>query len=303
MENSIVYYSDNSIKLSERSIEDLLEPIPEEVIIEKVALIKGWKTKRLPLSAGQTKRDYFLKNVGSNMALSLFRELRILREHSLISTIKWNIFNWDKSIARYYPDKIDKKISVVLHELSSTVNLDLLLVDEETKTIFLLLEMWQKEVVADTFLSKVETNIPKYFRAYISIDKKLLLVEDKSDQATQDFINIIEKAFTITTNKLRVNAMLVREFVKQIPKEITRLVVRLPQEVAGFAGLSKLTFYGDNVILGSRGLMNRHETSPIDVGPWTGASSSKISIDVGQSIKVKTIKDAIWLYEIMRDLY
>ena len=302
MENATAYFSGNTIKLSDKSLEELLEPIPEELIIEKVAVIKGWKSKRTPLEKNQSKKDYFVSIVGKSVDLATFRELRILREHSLIGNFKWNIFTWDKSIARYYPDKIENKIESVIHELSSMVNIDLLLVDEKTSTIFLLLEMWQKEVVADTFLSKVETNIPKYFRAYISVSKKILLVEEKNEKATLDFLNLFKKAFNVEIEQYRINAMIIREFVKTSPEEITRLVIRVPQEVAGFGGLSELTLNGKNVLTGSKGLMDRHETSPIDVGPWSGASNKYLDINVGKTLTIKSITSALWLFDLIKDL-
>ncbi|MFW9922447.1 MAG: hypothetical protein ACFFDW_04065 [Candidatus Thorarchaeota archaeon] len=302
MENSTFYSGANIIKLSDKSLEELLEPIPEEILIEKVAQINGWKTKRQPLMENQSKREYFHKYIGKNLTLGIFREFRVLREQSLIPLLKWNIYSWDKSIARFYPDKIEAKIESVIYELSSLVNLDLLLVDEESQTLFILLEMWQKEIVADTFLSKVETNIPKYFRAYISIKNKMLLIEEKSEQATENFIKIFEKAFSVITNEIRVNAMIVREFVKQSKEKITRLVVKVPQEIAGFGGLTELTLLGSDVLIGARGLMNRHETSPIDVGPWAGVSNPYIDINVGKSIRVEDIHHALWLYQIMKNL-
>ena len=167
MENESPFSSSNTIKLSNNALKELLEPIPEKELINKIANIKGWKTKRVPLTANQSKSEYFLLHVGANISLSVFRELRIIREHTLISKFKWNVFNWDKSLVRYFPDKLEKKIEDVIQNLTTMVNLDILLVDEETKTIFLLLEQWQNQIVSDTFLSKVETNIPKYFRAYM----------------------------------------------------------------------------------------------------------------------------------------
>ncbi|NHJ03933.1 MAG: hypothetical protein EAX90_03865 [Candidatus Heimdallarchaeota archaeon] len=302
MENTISYFSGNTIKLSEKSLEELLEPIPQEILIEKISQIKNWKTKKIPFENNQTKREYFVKHVGSNLTLAHFRELRILREHSLIHEFKWHIFTWDKSIARYFPDKLEKKIEEVIHDLSSMVNIDLLLVDEKTSTVFLLLEMWQKEVVADTFLSKVETNIPKYFRAYISISKKMLLVEDKNQKATDNFINIFQNAFSVKVEEFKINAMIIREFVKTSPEKITRLVVRVPQEVAGFGGLSELTLSGKDVLSGSKGLMNRHETTPIDVGPWSGVSNPFLDLNVRESVIIRAINSALWLFDLIKEL-
>lgn len=302
MENNLNYSGANIIKISDDSLSNLLEPIPEDELIEKVGQINDWKTKRPKFEENQTKKDYFKEHVGNNITLGQFRELRVLREHSQIANLSWNIYEWNRSIARYYPDKIDDKILNVILDMSSLVNLDLLLVDEESQTLFLLLEMWQKEVVADTFLSKVETNIPKYFRVYLSIAEKMLLIEHKSQEATENFLRIFEKAFNVETNELRINAMVIREFVKGNVEKITRIIVKLPQEVAGFGGLTEITLLGQNVISGSRGLMNRHETSPIDVGPWVGASNPNIDVDVGKPCRVKTIHDALNLFKIIQEL-
>ncbi len=302
MENESPFSSSNTIKLSNNALKELLEPIPEKELINKIANIKGWKTKRVPLTANQSKSEYFLLQVGANISLSIFRELRIIREHTLISKFKWNVFNWDKSLVRYFPDKLEKKIEDVIQNLTTMVNLDILLVDEETKTIFLLLEQWQNQIVSDTFLSKVETNIPKYFRAYMCLSKKMLLVENKSEQATKEFVKIIEQAFNVSTEKIRINAMIIREFVKNNPENLTRLVIRVPQEVAGFGGLSELTLQGADVIVGSKGLMDRHETSPINVGPWTGVSNANASLDVGKPAKVSTIGEAIKLFDLLKEM-
>ncbi|MHA1155375.1 MAG: hypothetical protein ACTSQK_04635 [Candidatus Heimdallarchaeota archaeon] len=302
MEIEAPFSSSNTIKLSNSALKELLEPIPEKALIDKIANIKGWKTKRLPLTANQSKSDYFLQQIGANISLAIFREFRIIREHSQISKFKWNAFKWDKSIARYFPDKLEKKIEGVIQNLAAMVNLDIILVDEETKTIFLLLEQWQNQIVSDTFLSKVETNIPKYFRAYMCLSKKMLLVENKSEQATKEFVKIIEQAFTVSTEKIRINAMIIRELVKNNPENLTRLVIRVPQEVAGFGGLSELTLQGSDVIIGSKGLMDRHETSPINVGPWTGVSNANISLDVGKPVKVSSVGDAILLFDLLKEM-
>lgn len=302
MENELPFSSSNAIKLSNNALKELLDPIPEKELINKIANIKGWKTKRAPLTAKQSKSDYFIMHLSANVSLAIFREFRIIREHSLISKFKWNTFNWDKSITRYFPNQLEKKIKDVIQNLTAMVNLDIILVDEETKTIFLLLEQWQNKIVSDTFLSKVETNIPKYFRAYMCLSKKMLLVENKSEQATNEFVKIIEQAFSVTTEKIRINAMVIREFVKNNPESLTRLIIRVPQEVAGFGGLSELTLQGSDVIVGSKGLMDRHETSPINVGPWTGVSNANISLDVGKPVRISTVKDAILLFNLLKEM-
>ena len=301
MENSLVFSSSNTIKLSNDAMEELLDPIPEEDLVEKVGILKGWKSKRVQFTEGQTKTDYFIQHIGRNITLAIFRELKIIREHSLIGKFRWNVFNWDKSITRLFPDKIENKIEDVIQNLSTMVNLDILIVDEETKTIFLLLEQWQNQIVSDTFLSKVETNVPKYFRAYMCLSNKMLMVENKSESATKEFVKIIEKAFNVATDSIRINAMIIREFVKATPKNLTKLVIRVPQEVAGFAGLTELTLQGSDVIIGSKGLMDRHETSPINVGPWTGVSNNKIALKVGKPVRVSSVKDAIWLLNLLKD--
>ena len=300
-EKSFSFSSSNTIKLSPKGLEELLEPIPESDLIEKIGQLKGWKTKRIPFTKDQTKSDYFVQHLGSTMNLAMFREFKIIREHSLIGKFNWSIFSWDKSIARFYPDKIEKKIETVLQDISTMVNLDILEVDEESQTLFLLLEQWQKEIVSDTFLSRVETNVPKYFRGYLCISKKMLLVESKSEAATKEFVKIIEKAFSITTENIRINAMIIREFVKATPKDLTKLVIRVPQEVAGFGGLSELTVQGSDVIAGSKGLMDRHETSPINVGPWTGVSNKKITLKVGKPVRVINVDAALWLLDLMKE--
>ena len=88
----------------------------------------------------------------------------------------------------------------------------------------------------------------------------------------------------------------------KVKSKITRLVVRVPQEVAGFGGLSELTLVGSDVINGSQGLMNRHETSPIDVGPWTGTSNKYIDLDVGKPMKTNSIKHTLWLIDLIKDV-
>ncbi len=302
MVNESPFSSRNTIKLSNNALKELLSPISEKELINKIANIKGWKTKRVPFTAKQSKREYFLMHLGANISLANFREFRIIREHFQISKIKWNAFSWDKSITRYFPDKLEKKIENVIQNLTAMVNLDIILVDEETKTIFLLLEQWQNQIVSDTFLSRVETNIPKYFRAYMCLSKKMLLVENKSEKATNEFVKIIEQAFNLTIDKIRINAMIIREFVKNNPENLTRLIIRVPQEVAGFGGLSELTLQGSDVIIGSKGLMDRHETSPINVGPWTGVSNANISLDVGKPLRASTVKDALQLFDLLKEM-
>lgn len=293
--------SGNFIKLPNDAIDDLLKPISKEALADRITLLKGWKTTKA-YKAKQNKRDYFKEHLARSFTLGMLRDLRILREHFLIGEFQWRLYSWDKSIARYYPDKISNKLEEIIFDLASMVNIDYLVIDEEAKTVFLLLEQWQNEVVANTFLSKVETNIPKYFRAYLFLNKKMLLVQVKSDQATKDFIGIFEQAFKIATEEVRINAMVIRHFVHKTKDKITRLVIRVPQEVAGFGGLSELTLVGSDVIHGSQGLMNRHETSPIDVGPWTGTSNGYLDLDVGKPLKTRSIKQTLWLLDLISDL-
>jgi len=293
--------SGNFIKLPNDAIDDLLKPISKEALADRITLLKGWKTTK-PYKAKQNKRDYFKEHLARSFTLGMLRDLRILREHFLIGEFQWRLYSWDRSIARYYPDKISNKLEEIIFDLASMVNIDYLVIDEEAKTVFLLLEQWQNEVVANTFLSKVETNIPKYFRAYLFLNKKMLLVQVKSDQATKDFIGIFEQAFKIATEEVRINAMVIRHFVHKTKDKITRLVIRVPQEVAGFGGLSELTLVGSDVIHGSQGLMNRHETSPIDVGPWTGTSNEYLDLDVGKPLKTRSIKQTLWLLDLISDL-
>ena len=293
--------SGNFIKLPNDAIDDLLLPISKKALADRIALLKGWKASK-PYKAKQNKREYFKEHLARSFTLGMLRDLRILREHCLIGEFQWRLYSWDKSIARYYPNKISNKLEEIIYDLASMVNIDYLVVDEEAKTVFLLLEQWQNEVVANTFLSKVETNIPKYFRAYLFLDKKMILVQEKSEQATKDFIGIFEQAFKIVTEEIRINAMVVRSFVLKAKGKITRIVIRVPQEVAGFGGLSELTLVGSDVIHGSQGLMNRHEASPIDVGPWTGTSNKNIDLDVGKPLKTRSIKETHWLLDLISDL-
>ncbi len=302
MDSQVIFNSENTIKLSDEAIDDLLEPIPNDILIEKIATMKGWKSKRPPFDANQTKREYLLKHLGTNLTLGILREIRTLREHCNIKEYKWNFFSYDKSIARYYPDKIKKKIEDYIKNLDSLVNIDLLIVDETSQTLFLLLEQWKKEVVADTILSKIETKIPKYFRIYFSITKKFLLIQERSEQATKEFLSIFENAFNVKTQLLKVNAMVIREFVKAFPNELHSLIVKVPQEVAGFGGLSELTIKGEDVIKGSKGLMDRHETSPIMVGPWVGVSNKNLELKVNEPIKTSSIANAIVLFDLMKGL-
>jgi hypothetical protein len=294
--------NDKSVKLSNEAIDDLLNPIPTDKLIERIALIKEWKKKRPPIGEKQTKRDYFCQHLGNEVSLEILRDIQTISEHFSIGDFDWNIFCWDKSIARYYPDKMKKRFEDVILKIDSLINIDLLTVDEESQTIFLLLEQWQKEIVADTILSKIEAKIPKYFRVYIVVSKKMLLVQSRTELATKEFLHLFEEAFNVKTSGLRINAMVIREFVKSNPLELTRLVIKVPQEVAGFGGLTELTLVGDDVIKGSKGLMDRHEVSPIDVGPWVGASNAEIDLTVGKAIKTKSIEKILELYELMKDL-
>jgi hypothetical protein len=297
-----LHSSSNYIKLSDEAMDKLLEPIPEEIIIEKVAEIRGWKVKRVPFEEDQSKRDYFSANIDQNMTLEMLRDLRMLREHSRITSYRWLLYNFDRSIARYYPNKIDERFEKELLKMDNIVNLDSFVVNEKSKTVFILLEEWRKEVVADTFLSRVETNVPKYFRAYLNIPRKMLIVQEKNQNATQRFIELFEEAFNVGTEKIVINAMTVRQFVRKTKSKIQRLIVRVPQEIAGFGGLSRLAFYGEDVLMGARGLMTRHDTSPFDVGPWTGVSNEELHLDVGKSVKTKTIDDILWLYDLIEEL-
>ena len=302
MDSQAILKTDEIVKISDDVIDKLLEPIPNEKIIEKVAQINGWKQKRPTFQNGQSKREYFTQHTKQKLNMKVLREFRTIREHFSINKFKWLIFSWDKSIARYYPDKIKEKIESLVKNKDSLVNLDILSVHEETKTVFLLLEQWKKEIVADTLLSRIETKIPKYFRAYLTIDKKMLLVQDRSEQATKEFIALLEKAFSVQISEVRVNAMLIREFVRNNPVELTKLIVKVPQEVSGFSGLTELTVEGSDVIKGSKGLMDRHETSPIMVGPWVGVSNKDIELYVGKALKASSISNVLDLYTIIFDI-
>ncbi|HUT81787.1 MAG TPA: hypothetical protein VMZ29_11345 [Candidatus Bathyarchaeia archaeon] len=302
MDSQVIFNSENTIKLSDDALDDLLNPIPIDILIEKIATMKGWKTKRPPFENDQTKREYLLKYIGTNLTLGILREIQTLREHCNIKEFKWNFFTYDKSIARFYPDKIKKKIEDFIKNLDSLVNIDLLIVDEESQTLFLLLEQWKKEIVADTILSKIETKVPKHFRIYFSIVKKFILIQDRTDQATKEFISVFENAFNVKTQLLKVNAMVIREFVKAFPNELQSLIVKVPQEVTGFGGLSELTIKGSDVIKGSKGLMDRHETSPIMVGPWVGVSNKDLDLKVGEPIRTSSITNVLILFDLMKEL-
>jgi hypothetical protein len=292
----------NLIKLSRNALEELLEHISEEEIIEQVGQMMGWKRKRVPIKEGTSKIDYFIDMIGTSIPLAKLRELRIIREHSLIYNFKWRLFSFDRSISRYFPEKISWKFEKEALEGRPLVNVDHLVVDEDSETVFCLLERWQNKIVADTFISRVETNIPEYFRAYICIDNKRLLVQYKNDEATKEFCRLFEKTFNVTTEEIRINALVVRSFVKQNIRDIRRLVINVPQEIAGFGGLSELIFEGPNVIAGARGLMTRHETSPINVGPWIGVSNDKIDLDVGQAFGTKDILEVLKLINLIDQL-
>lgn len=281
-------------------MEKLLAPIPEELIVEKVGQLKGWKRKRVPFEDGQTKSNYITEMIGGALTLSVLRDLRSMREHSRIADFKWRIFSWDRSLARYFPDLIEKKFKTEILKFEKMVSLDKYIVDEESQTVFILLEQWRKKAVADTFLSRVETNVPEYFRAYLSIEPRMLFVQEKSREATQRFVDLFTNAFNASVEEERINAMTIRKFVRETKEKIKRLVIRVPQEVAGFGGLSNLILKGEDVLSGSRGLMTRHETSPIDVGPWTGVSSEQIELDIGQAVRITSIEAGLWLLELLK---
>ncbi|NHJ40219.1 MAG: hypothetical protein FK731_09330 [Asgard group archaeon] len=302
MNSEASHFSDNTIRLSKEALDELLEPIPNEILIERIAQIKEWKTKKDPFQEGQSKRDYLQKHLGRDLSLSIVRELRTLKEHYSLSSYNWLMFIWDKSISRYYPDKIKEKFESVFKNLDSMVNVDFLIADEKSQTLFVLLELWRKETIINTYLTKVETEIPKYFRLYLSIQNKFLLVQEKSVEATKEVIKIFENAFKVKTEDIKINAMIIREFVKNNPEKLTKLIVKVPQEVAGFAGLNELTFIGSDVIKGSKGLMDRHETTPINVGPWTGVANNGVEIKVGAAIKIKSIEDVLNLFKIIKEL-
>ncbi|NHJ85077.1 MAG: hypothetical protein FK734_06420 [Asgard group archaeon] len=302
MATPFTFQSENTVKLSKDALDELLEPIPEDVLVEKIGLLNDWKTKRVPLGKKESKSEYLIKNYGPLLTLKVLRELRIIREHATIENHYWNIFYWDKSISRYYPDKIKKKFEDIIVTHDTMINVDLLNVNEEKQTLFLLLEQWQDDIVADTFLSQVKTQLPKYFRVYLSIAEKMLLVQEKSEKATANFIKIFEEAFGVVTSKITINAMAIQEFVKKYPNELTRLVIKVPQEVAGFGGLTELTLIGSDVIKGSKGLMDRHETSPILIGPWTGVSNKNLNIDINKPIKTNSIEATIDLFKLIKDL-
>jgi hypothetical protein len=293
---------DNTIRLSKDALEELLEPIPEKIIIEKIAQIKKWKTKREPFQEGQSKREYILQHLGRNITLSDVREMQLIKEHHSFSNYNWLLFSWDKSIAKFYPDKIKEKFESVFKNIDSMVNVDFLIADEASQTIFVLLELWQKETIINTYLTQIETKIPKYFRMYLSVSHKFLLIQEKSAEATKEVLKIFKKAFKVKTTEQKINAMIIREFVKANPQKLTKLVIKVPQEVAGFGGLSELTISGSDVIKGSKGLMDRHETTPINVGPWTGVANKDIEINVGKAIKAKTIEEMLKLFTLIKEL-
>ncbi|NHJ47855.1 MAG: hypothetical protein FK733_08715 [Asgard group archaeon] len=294
--------SDNFIRLSKDALEELLDPIPKDVLMEKVAQIKEWKSKRESFKDGQNKQEYFIQHLGRNLTLSDVRDLRTIKEHYSLPSYNWLLFNWDKSIARFYPDKIKEKFENVFKNIDSMVNVDFLVADEESQTLYVLLELWRKETIINTYLTRIETEVPKYFRMYISIKNKFLLVQEKSPEATKEVIKIFKKAFAVKTEEVRINAMIIREFVKANPRKLTKLVVKVPQEVAGFAGLTELSFSGSDVIQGSKGMMDRHETTPINVGPWTGVSNKNLELNVGKAINAKSIDDVLTLIELIKEI-
>ncbi|MEA2070844.1 MAG: hypothetical protein U9O98_06080 [Asgard group archaeon] len=292
----------NFVKLNDDSLERLLAPIPNKIIREEIAKIRGWEKKRLNFKENQTKVDYFKNMLGNTISLTHLRYLRSIREHSRIGEFSWKIYSWDKNLSRYYSfERIEEKVLEVIKDSPSIVNIDQYIVDRDKEIVFLLMERWGKEVVADTFLSQIETNIPRYFRAYLILSKNKLLVQAESKNLEKEFLEIFQNAFELTIQPEKITSLTIRHFVKKYREYIKRLVVRVPQEVAGFHGLSEFRFIGDDVIGGARGLLSRHDTSPIEVGPWTGASNKGLEIDVAKPVRLKEIHEILWLLDFLNE--
>jgi len=292
-----------SITLPTEILDKLLAPIPKTILIGKIAQWQKTGDEKRPFEKKQSKTEYVLTHLGKKLTVKFLREIRALHEHYSIKEYSWRLFRWDKDITEYYPELIKDQFEKVIRKLDSLVNIDFLIVDDKTKTMFLLLENWKNEIIAESYIKRVEAKIPRYFRAYFSLSKKMLLIQERSKQATKDFLTLFKQALNVKVQELKINAMIIREFVKQNPKKLTKLIVKIPQEVAGFAGLSELTIAGSDVIKGSKGLMDRHETSPILIGPWVGVANSKLELKVGEALKTTGINHILKLFDLITELY
>ncbi len=289
--------------ITNEAIDDLLKPIPKKVLIDKVAMINGWEKKDLPpFEKKQSKRDYVVKHTGKKLTLDVLREIHTIREHHSIQDYSWFIYTWENDISEYFPDNIKEPFEKIIGNIDTLVHLDFIVADKKSKTVFLVLEQWKKELVTDSFLSRIEAKIPKYFRAYISVKKNMLLIQERSKQATKEFVKIFEQAYKVKTRELRINAMVIREFVKMNTRKLTKLIVKVPQEVSGFSGLTELVIAGSDVIVGSKGLMDRHEQSPILVGPWVGVSNKDLELKVGEAVKTTSLVKMLSLFDLIMDL-
>ena len=301
MNHSMSTSKSENIILPPEVLEKLLAPIPKKILVEKVGEQLG-ENESKPFKAKQSKGEYVTQHLGQKVSLEFLREMRALHEHYNIKNFNWLLFRWDKDITNYFPELMKEQFEKVIKKLDSLITVDFLVVDKKTKTVFLLLENWKNEIIADAIIKRVEAKIPKYFRAYFSLSKKMLLIQERSKQATKDFLALFKQAYAVKLQEIRINAMVIREFVKRNPKKLTKLTVKVPQEVAGFNGLSELTIVGSDVIKGSKGLMNRHETSPILIGPWVGVANKKIELKVGESLKTSGISHVLKLFDLITEL-
>ena len=301
MNHSMSTSKSENIILPPEVLDKLLAPIPKKILVEKVGEQLG-ENESKPFEAKQSKREYVTQHLGQKFSLEFLREMRALHEHYNIKNFNWLLFRWDKDITNYFPELMKEQFEKVIKKLDSLITVDFLVVDKKNKTVFLLLENWKNEIIADAIIKRVEAKIPKYFRAYFSLSKKMLLIQERSKQATKDFLALFKQAYAVKLQEIRINAMVIREFVKRNPKKLTKLTVKVPQEVAGFNGLSELTIVGSDVIKGSKGLMDRHETSPILIGPWVGVANKKIELKVGESLKTSGISHVLKLFDLITEL-
>ena len=291
--------SENIIILSDETIEELLEPISNQVLVDYITRLKG-SGKKINFKPEQTKKEFIYQHLGNKLNITQLRQLKAIREHSSISKFNWNIYFWDKNISRYYPNKMKKKIDIVFLAMEPIINIDIIIVDEPTQTVFLLVELKKKEKTRDNIFVNSETPTSEYYRIYFSLTKKTLLLQDKDKTTTKQFLEAFEKIFNVKTQEVKINALFIREFVKNNPQNLTKLIVKLPQEIVGFEGLSELILLGNDVIKGSKGLIDRHETSPINVGPWIGISTAELDFNVGKSIKTTSIIKVLEIIDMLK---
>ena len=121
----------------------------------------------------------------------------------------------------------------------------------------------------------------------------------KKDLRLKFVLKLILETFP-DAKEVKINALLLRKYASN--EKITQLTISTPHEIAGFSGLDKIVFRGEDVMLGLLGLKRRHDAN-VDaitrVGPFTELDSPFLKLAAGKGVQFKNYEGISKLIRVL----